>query len=198
MKRVFEQLIHDVDHANRAFEWLTDDAKDILLTQRGGLKPIKLRTALEYQSKHLLSVLNKLKDLPESKPEKNCGSCKNITSEGFPIISHGPCNECYEHGNWQPKSAEPQSWEQRLCEVCRKDLITPCRATAVDRNNCDRICLIRAEIERRVEEEKQKILTRIEDVRQSCYGRGALNPSPSTFIFSVMEDIKQNKHRSDK
>ena len=52
------------------------------------------------------------KDLPESKPEKNCGNCVNKTN--WPMISHTPCNECYMASSWQPKPAEPQGWEQRF------------------------------------------------------------------------------------
>jgi hypothetical protein len=58
------------------------------------------------------------KDLPESKPDKNCGNCINcgncVNKVDWPMISHTPCNECYMGSSWRPKTAEPQGWEQRL------------------------------------------------------------------------------------
>lgn len=156
------------------------------------------------------------KNLPESKPmpAKSCDTCgashiycKTISGEHYcadwqkkePENNCGNCNQncirpqmtlCHNKHLWQPKAAEPQSWEQRYCnEICGecgtsgKACYTPARADA-----CQEIAFIRAEIERVREEEKQAVIW---FVKNYSY--------PKNGMFDILLDILNNNgHRGKK
>lgn len=91
--------------------------------------------------------------LPESKPEKNCGNCANVNA-----LDRTACNNCVssEYNNWQPKAAEPKSktpeWmyclANMMCQSCGKE----CESTIEDVNGCLKALtlyrIIRAEIDK--------------------------------------------------
>jgi hypothetical protein len=120
MKKVFEGMAWKLDSLGA---WPTGDFAKIMV----GFENHRVRITVE--------------DLPEIKPEKNCGNCG---------AGHTGCKT--EPGKtycsaWQPKPAEPQGWEQRL------------KAQFPDAyGGGPLMAFIRAEIERVREEEKQKLL----------------------------------------
>lgn len=125
-----------------------------------------------------------VEELPESKPEKNCGNCGRYYTgkchlPGAVIQIQEIVKDC---GDWQPKPAEPQSWEQRYRSLCEHIYLPP---EWVEKA----IVLIRAEIERVREEEKRAVIKYLEgDNPYSDLERGRV-------LHYKALDIKENKHR---
>lgn len=96
MKKVFEGMAWKLDSLGA---WPTGDFAKIMV----GFENHRVRITVE--------------DLPESKPEKNCGNCahapifKDYINANCPYAKNRSMNDpaC---GAWQPKAAEPEGWEQ--------------------------------------------------------------------------------------
>ena len=114
-----------------------------------------------------------VEELPESKPEpdKNCGNCAHNTKYPNPNCEGTSCKET-GYSLWQPKPAEPQGWEQRVCSNCNYK--SACAADKIHLT-CTTIDAIRAEI---AEAEKRGYLRAGEEIARKH-----------------KEWIEQNKHR---
>ena len=120
-----------------------------------------------------------VEDLPESKPEPHtfpapdCPKCKGTGRVPHTTATPGE----YEHCNcyhWRPAPAEPQGWEQKWAYLATLS------AVDFEQLKAD----IRAEIERKVEEEKQAVFNFIW-THGLCSGA----------VEMIAEGIEQNKHR---
>jgi len=139
-----------------------------------------------------------VEELPEeSKPEKNCGNCAHNTKYPNPNCEGTSCKET-GYSLWQPKPAEPQSWEQRICmAICSKEKHT----SSCEMRTCNKVkSFIRAEIERVREEEKQlfiKTFKALRDKGVSLNEKGSLELSKIS-MQDLLYYFEQNKHRSEK